>query len=148
VLRFIKRLPLLEIAAVLVTIALAGSVLAQGVAVPDGVPMTFEQFKAMRIEQMQRMSARVNERLTRPDLTPEQQQRLTQTKTRLQRLQSLSPDQVDARLHRTFDAIDTAHTGTITLAQMRAFQQQQRQSHQHPGGAGGQDGDDDLFAPR
>jgi len=90
--------------------------------------MTFEQFKAAQIEQMHHMVARVDQRLARTDLTDEQRQRLMQTKTRLDRLQSLSPDQLNQMLRSRFDKIDTAHTGTITPEQIRAFRQQERRN--------------------
>jgi hypothetical protein len=110
---------------------------AQNSRVPSG-PMTFEQFKATRIDQMQHMVARVDQQLARPDMSADQRQRLTQMKTRLARLQAMSPDQLDTMLRRRFDKIDTAHTGLITPEQIRAFQQQERLAHQqaHASGAG------------
>jgi len=110
-----------------VVLILAASAFAQGTHGPSG-PMTFEQFKAAQIEQMHHMMARVDQRLARADLTDEQRQRLMQTKTRLDRLQSLSPDQLNQMLRSRFDKIDTAHTGTITPEQIRAFRQQERRS--------------------
>jgi hypothetical protein len=108
---------------------------AQNSRMPAG-PMTFEQFKATRIDQMHHMIARVDQQLARPDLSAAQRQRLTQMKTRLARMQAMSPEQIDALLRRRFDKIDAAHTGVITPEQIRAFQQQERLAHQQAHAAG------------
>jgi hypothetical protein len=114
---------------------------------PPGQSVTFDQFKAQQLQQLQRAEARVAQRLAAPDLTPDQRQRLEQMQARLGNVAALPPDQQDALLHRRFDRIDANHDGVIDAGEFQTFRQQQRERAAAKKDASGSAGKTDDFWP-
>ena len=113
----------------------------------QGQPVTFDQFKAQQLQQMQRAQARVAQRLGTPDLPPDRRQRLEHQQAQLGRLAALPPDQQDRVLRRRFDRIDANHNGVIDPGELKAFRQAQRERAQAKNSASSVGGKDDDFWP-
>ena len=114
---------------------------------PQGQPITFDQFKTMQLQQLERAQARVAQRLAAPDLPPDQHQRLEHQQSQLGRFASMPPDQQDQVLHRRFDRIDANHDGVIDPGELRAFRQQHRERAEAKRDASGPGGKTDDFWP-
>jgi hypothetical protein len=114
---------------------------------PPGQAITFDQFKAQQLQQLQRAQARVTQRLGAPDLPPDQRQRLEHQQAQLGKVAALPPDQQDAVLHRRFDRIDANHDGVIDPGELQAFRQAQRERAQAKKNASDPGGKSDGFWP-
>lgn len=112
-----------------------------------GQPITFDQFKAQQLQQLQRAQARLAQRLVAPDLSPDQRQRLEHQQAQLGKFAGLPPDQQDQVLHRRFDRIDANRDGAIDPGELLAFRQQQRERAQARKNASGPSGASDDFWP-
>jgi len=111
----------------------------------QGQPITFDQFRAQQLQQLQRAQARLAQRLAAPDLSPDQ--RLAHQQAQLGKFAALPPDQQDQILHRRFDRIDANHDGFIDPGELRAFRQAQRVRAQVKQDASGPGGKNDDFWP-
>ncbi|HLJ64847.1 MAG TPA: hypothetical protein VKT70_12115, partial [Stellaceae bacterium] len=87
---------------------------------PDG-PVTFEQYRAYRLDRLHQAEAKVATRLADTSLDEAKRQRLEHRKAAMERFAALTPADQDARLRKRFDAIDADHDGTITKAEIEAF---------------------------
>lgn len=114
---------------------------------PQGQPITFDQFKAQQMQQMQRAQVRLAQRLGAPDLPADQRQRLEHQQALLSKFAALPPDQQDQFLRRRFDRIDANHDGVIDPQERQAFRQAQREHTQAKKNASGPGGKDDDFWP-
>jgi hypothetical protein len=94
---------------------------------PSGQGVSFDQFKAQRLQQLQRAQARLAQHLGSPDLPADQRQRLEHRQAQLANVAALPPEQQDAVLHRRFDRIDANHDGVIDRGERQAFRQQHRE---------------------
>jgi hypothetical protein len=88
---------------------------------PQGQTMTFDQYKARQMQQMQRAQARVAQRLADPNLPADQHQRLEHQQAQLAKFAAMPPDQQDQVLHRC------VRIGVIDAGELQAFRQQQRE---------------------
>jgi hypothetical protein len=113
----------------------------------QAAPLTFDQFKAQQFQQMQRVQARMAQRLAAPDLPPDQRQRLEHQQAQLGKFAALPPEQQDQVMRRRFDRIDTNHDGVVDAAERQAFRQAERQRAQAKQDAGGAGGKTDDFWP-
>ncbi len=114
---------------------------------PQGQSITFDQFKAQQLQQLQRAQGRLAQRLGAPDLSPDQRQRLEHQQAQLGRFAALPPDQQDQVLHRRFDRIDSNHDGAIDPGELQAFRQQQRERAVAKRDASGPGSKNDDFWP-
>ena len=114
---------------------------------PQGQPITFDQFKAQQLQQLQRAPARVAQRLGAFDLTPDQRQHLEHQQAQLAKFGALPADQQDQVLRRRFDRIDANQDGVIDAREVQAFRQQRRYQAQAKKDAAGSGGKNDDFWP-
>jgi hypothetical protein len=114
---------------------------------PKAQPITFEQFKAQQLQQMQRAQARLTQRLGAPDLPADQRQRLEHQQSELANIAALPPDQQDQVLRRRFDRIDANHDGVIDASELQAFRQARRERAQTKQDASGAGAKNDDFWP-
>jgi hypothetical protein len=113
----------------------------------QAAPLTFDQFKAHQMQQMQRAQGMLAQRLAAPDLAPDQRQRLEHRQAQLGKFAALSPEQQDQLLRRRFERMDVNHDGVVDAAELQAFRQAERQRAQAKQDAGGAGGKTDDFWP-
>ncbi len=142
----------IEIAVAATTLLLSGFVASAQTAPPTAGPLhgqsiTFDQFKAQQLQQLQRAQGRLVQRLGAPDLPPDQRQRLERQQAQLGRFSALPSDQQDQVLHRRFDRIDANHDGAIDPGELQAFRQQQGERAVAKRDASGSGSKNDDFWP-
>jgi len=113
----------------------------------QGTPLTFDQFKALQLQQMQRVQALLVQRLAAADLPPDRRQRLEHQQAQLGKLAALPPDQLDQLLRRRFDRMDANHDGVVDPGELQAFRQAQRARAQAKRDAAAPGSKDDDFWP-
>jgi hypothetical protein len=111
---------------------------------PQGAPLTFDQFKAQQLQQLDRVQAFFAQRLAAPDLPPDQRSRLERQQAQLGKFAALPPDQQSQLLRRRFDRIDANHDGVVDAGELQTFRQAQRDRGR---AAPGPDGKNDDFWP-
>lgn len=114
---------------------------------PQGAPLTFDQYKTLQRQQLQRAQALVSQRLAAQDLPPDRRQRLEHQQSMLARFAGLSSDQQDQLLHRRFDRLDANHDGMVDGAELQALRQARRDRAQAKRDASGTGGKNDDFWP-
>jgi hypothetical protein len=114
---------------------------------PQGAPLTFDQYKAQQMQQMQHAQAFVAQRLATPDLAPDRRQRLEHQQEQLGRFAALPAEQQNQLLRRRFDRMDANHDGVVDAGELQAFRQAQRARAQMKGDAAGASDKTDDFWP-
>ncbi len=112
-----------------------------------GQPISFDQFRAQQLQQLQRAQARLAQRLSAPDLPPDQRQRLERRQAQLGKIAGLPPDRRDQLLRRRFDRIDANHDGAIDAGELQAFRQAHQERAQAKKASSGPDGKSGDFWP-
>ena len=116
-------------------------------AAQQGAPLSFDQFKAQQLQQLQRVQALLAQRLGAPDLAPDRRQRLQHQQAQLGKFAALPPDQQDQILHRRFDRMDANHDGVVDPGELQAFRQAQRERAQMKRDAAAPGSQSDDFWP-
>jgi hypothetical protein len=137
----------LAIAAAAIGLLFSTVTLLAQTAPPPGQPTGFDQFRGQQLQQLQRAQARLAQRLSAPDLPPDQRQRLEHRQAQLGKVAALPPDQRDQLLRRRFDRMDANHDGVLDAGELQAFRQARQEHTQAKKASSGPNGKSDDFWP-
>lgn len=88
--------------------------------------ITFDQYRAYRLNLIERRQGALEKRLAATDLSPSTRARLERIKAYYDHYASMPASERDRGFRARFDEIDTDHDGTISIAERAAWRERER----------------------